>query len=223
MTRSLPPKAWSLKKRIQYLLALALKLSVAVAAAVALGLGLWELFFISLLSLGLMFLPELIESWVKLRLPIEFNLVLVLFVYAALFLGAGAGAYDAIWWWDLVMHAVSGFIMSFAGFLLLYVQVLRHKISASPGAAGLIIFSFGLSFSSVWEIFQYAMDTVFGTDMQLASLHDTMWDLIVAAVAAAIMGYIGAKFVAKPSEGRVVKWLNRFIDANPGLAQKGGR
>jgi uncharacterized protein YacL len=67
------------------------------------------------------------------------------------------------------------------------------------------------------------MDSLFGTNMQNASLPDTMWDLIVAVIGASIMAYFGARFVVKPKKGLVAKWLKRFVDANPHLAGKGGR
>ena len=217
MIKIAPPKTWPLEERIQHYFLWLLKISVVIAAVVAASIELWELFFFSLLTLALMFLPELIESRAKVKLPIEFDLVLAAFVYASLFIGSGGEAYERFWWWDAVLHVSSGFILGFAGFLLLYVKLIQHKIKAGPMLIGVVIFSFGLAFGTVWEVFEYGMDSFFGTNLQRSGLQDTMWDLIVDGLGAAFMGYIGTRFVHNPKEGLIARSIRRFIDANPHL------
>jgi hypothetical protein len=85
---------------------------------------------------------------------------------------------------------------------------------------GLIIFSFALAFGALWEIFEYSIDSIFGTNMQRSGLQDTMWDLIVDGLGALFMAYLGMRYVQKPSEGLIARWLKRFTDANPGLKGK---
>jgi hypothetical protein len=213
----MPPKTWPLEERIQHYLVMALKSTVAVAIGLALVAGNWTIFFLSILTLILMFLPEFIESRVRIKLPIEFDLVLVLFVYAAFFVGSAGGAYERFWWWDAVLHTGSGFILGFAGFLLLYVKVLQKKVQASPRLVGLIIFSFGLAFGAVWEIFEYAVDSGFNTNMQRSGLQDTMWDLIVDGIGALVMAYIGVRYLENPHQGFIAKWIKKFLKINPGL------
>lgn len=213
----LPPKGWSLEERIQHYLLWLLKISVVVAAVIALALGLWETFFLSLLALVLMFLPEFIESRVKISLPVEFDLGLALFIYAAIFLGGVLGAYQRFWWWDAVLHTSSGFILGFAGFLLLYVKVLQKKLQASKLVIGLLIFSVGLAFGAVWEVFEFVVDGLFGTGLQRFGLHDTMWDLIVDGLGALVIALIGTRFIERGGKGFIARWIKRFIRANPGL------
>lgn len=220
MLHLLAPKTYSSEERAQHYIMLLLKISVVVALVLTLAIGAWELFFLSILALVLMFLPEIIENSVKISLPIEFDLVLMLFIYAAIFLGGVVDAYDRIWWWDAVLHTGSGFILGFAGFLMLYVKLLQKKIQASPMLVGLIIFSFGLAFGAVWEIFEFAVDGIFGTNMQKNGLRDTMWDLIVDSIGALAMAIIGSRFVENPRQGVIARWIRRFVEANPGLKGK---
>lgn len=217
MLHLLAQKTRTPEERAQNYIMLFLKASVAAAIVLTLLLGEWELFFLSILALILMFLPEIIENSVKIRLPIEFDLVLVLFIYAAIFLGGVVDAYDRIWWWDALLHISSGFILGFAGFLLLYVKTLQQKIQAGPLLFGLVIFCFGVAFGAVWEIFEFAVDGFFGTNMQKNGLQDTMWDLIVDSLGALVIAVIGSRFVQNPRQGMIAQWIKRFIEANPRL------
>ncbi len=219
MIHIIPPQAWTLDEKIQHYILLILKVSVALAIGWALAHGHWEAFGLSSLALLLMFLPEFIESRVRITLPIEFDVVLVLFIYASMFLGEVVDAYERFWWWDAVLHISSGFILGFAGFLMLYVQLRRKRIAASPFVIGLIIFSFGVAFGTIWEIFEFAVDQIFGTNMQKNGLNDTMWDLIVDSLGALAMGIIGAQFIRKDGKSLLARWVHGFIKANPRLEQ----
>lgn len=217
MIHIIPPKTWSLDDKIQHYFLLILKISVAAVIGWMLVQGNWEGFFLSSLALVLMFLPEFIETRVRIKLPIEFNLVMVVFIYASMFLGEVGDAYERFWWWDAVLHTSSGVILGFAGFLMLYVQLRRKKIAASPLFIGLIILSFGLAFGAVWEIFEFVVDQVAGTNMQKNGLHDTMWDLIVDGAGALLMAFLGTEFIVKDGKSLIGKWVHNFIQANPGL------
>jgi hypothetical protein len=217
MIRFFPPRSWPLDAKILHFLLVLLKFSVLAAIGWALLYGKWEFFFLCSLALLLMYLPEFIESRVKVSLPIEFDLVLVVFIYAAIFLGEAIDAYERFWWWDAALHISSGIIIGFAGFLMLYVQTLRGKISASPMFTGLIIFSFALAFGAIWEVFEYSMDQTFGLNMQKNGLQDTMSDLIVDGWGALAMAFVGARFIGSNGQGIIRRWVQKFINANPHL------
>ncbi len=170
-----------------------------------------------------MFTPELIESRVKIELPAEFDLAIVGFLYMSIFLGEAINAYETFWWWDAVLHTGSGVILSFAGFLLLYTKVKQGKLQASPILLGIIIFSLGLAFGVVWEIFEFAVDSLFGTSMQKSGLVDTMWDLIVDGAGALIMAYIGAHYIHYGGKGPFHRLIRKFLILNPRILSKPGK
>jgi len=67
------------------------------------------------------------------------------------------------------------------------------------------------------------MDQIFGMNMQKpmlgdpSGLTDTMWDLIVNAVGAAIVSLAGWRYMARVRTSYVDDWVRRFIARNPRL------
>ena len=208
------------EERLHRIILILLKATLAAAIAWALVYGKWEIFFFGILTLGLMFTPELIESRVKVELPAEFDLVIVGFLYMSIFLGEAVNAYEAFWWWDAVLHTASGAILSFAGFLLLYIKVKQGKLQASSMFLAVIIFSLGMAFGGVWEIFEFAVDSIFKTNMQKSGLHDTMWDLIVDGTGALAMAYIGSRYIRQGGKGPFHRLIRKFLILNPRILSR---
>jgi signal transduction histidine kinase len=210
----------SLDDRIQHWLLLCLRLSVAGALALSLVYQEWGALAYSVLALVLMFLPELISSRAKINLPIEFSVVLVVFMYAAVFLGKVGRAYEHFWWWDGALHTSAGFILGYVAFLVLYINVLDGKIQTTRLFFALTIFCYALAFGAVWEIFEFGMDNLLGGNLQRGSLHDTMWDLIVDSIGALVMSRIGIGIIYDKSEGFITRMTKKFIQANPELKRR---
>jgi hypothetical protein len=194
---------------------LIIRITIIIAIITAIFNSRWTVLFISSLTFILTFLPRLIEKRYKLDIPIEFEIVIVLFIYASIFLGEVHGFYSKFWWWDAVLHTGSGVALGFIGFAILLVLYRGGKIKASPFTLVLFAFSFAVALGALWEIFEFAMDSFFNTNMQKNGLVDTMWDLIVdslGAVFASIIGYLYIK------TGQVLifdKIINKFVKDNP--------
>ena len=62
----------------------------------------------------------------KVFIPPEFELAAIAFVFASLFLGEIRGYYGRFWWWDLLLHTASGFLLGIVGFLL-EADVLKNR------------------------------------------------------------------------------------------------
>lgn len=205
--------------KIQRNLLLILRSSVIIAMFFAFVLREWGALAYCLIALALMFLPILIRSRAKISLPIEFDVVLVIFMYAAVFLGKAGHAYNHFWWWDVVLHTSSGFILGFIAFLILYVKVEQKKIMASRLLIGLIIFSVALAFGAVWEIVEYGLAVVFGGNLTAAGLRDTIQDLIVDGIGGLVMAWIGVGQIFDHKRGFITRWAKNFIRANPHLKE----
>ena len=142
-------------------------------------------------------MPSILRRSYKVRLPVEIDLVVIIFVYASLFLGGMQGYYIRFWWWDVVLHASSGILLGFAGFLLVYILNTQKKIQIhmKPIFVALFSVAFAVLLGVIWEIFEFTMDSFFGLNMQVrqSGVVDTMWDLIMdlsGALAVAVVGYI---------------------------------
>ena len=177
----------------------------------------WGAFGFCILSLGLMFLPQLVKSRVNIRLPIEFDVVLAIFMYAAVFLGKVGQAYNHFWWWDVVLHTSSGFIIGYAAFLILYIKVQQKKIQASRLLIGLMIFSVALAFGALWEIVEYGLAVVFGGNITAAGLRDTIQDLMVDGLGGLVMAKVGVNQIFESKKGFIARWTGNFIRVNPHL------
>lgn len=204
-----------LDDRVQLYLLRILKLSVVAAMAFALYYREWGALGFSVLSLLLMFLPQMIKSRVNLRLPIEFDVVLAIFMYAAVFLGKAGLAYNHFWWWDVILHTSSGFILGYIAFLILYIKVEQKKIQASRLLIGLIIFSIALAFGALWEIVEYGLAEVFGGNISAAGLRDTIQDLIVDGIGGLAMAIIGIGQIFDRKKGFIARWTRNFLRVNP--------
>jgi hypothetical protein len=192
-----------------------IRLALFVAGVSAVFTGQWSVLFAAGGALVLSYLPQLLASQIKIRLPLQFQFIITLFLYATLFLGEVGDYYEKFWWWDVVLHAGSAFAFGFVGFLALYLLYLRHKLAASPFLISVFAFSFGLAIGTIWEIFEFAMDQAFGLNMQKSGLRDTMWDLVVdglGAGTASFIGYIYLKYKIRDPFDTFISW---FLRENP--------
>jgi uncharacterized membrane protein YjdF len=171
-------------------------------------------------------LPQLLARRFKVIIPAEFQLLTIGFVFASLFLGEVHGYYTRFWWWDIVLHTSSGFLLGIIGFLLVYVlnETEQIQLKMRAGFVAFFAFLFALGTGAVWEIFEFTIDSLFGTDMQKtmlgdsSGLTDTMWDLIVDAVGALIISVLGYGYLkAKRDESFLRRWIRKFIKSNPRL------
>ena len=178
--------------KIKIIICIGLRAIVAIGAVLSLIDSDWEKFALSLLVLFTLFLPSIIEKKFCVEYPNFFEVIIVAFLFCSIYLGSINSFYDMIWWWDLVLHALSGIIIAAIGFSL--VDILnsneRLALKLSPIFVALFSFSFALALGTIWEIFEFAMDSIFGMNMQKSGLVDTMWDLIVDAVGALIFSVV---------------------------------
>jgi len=144
----------------------------------------WIILFASTITLILTLSPFFFKRKFNLKIPTEIELIIVLFIYASLFLGEVYDFYETFWWWDILLHSGSAIIFGFIGFTILYFMLKRHEINARPWAIIIFSFSFALAIGVIWEIFEFTMDSFFMLNMQKSGLIDTMWDLIVDALGA---------------------------------------
>ena len=176
----------------------------------------------ALLVAGIMLLimtPVLLAPRMHVRIPTEFQLMTVIFVFATLFLGEILRYYDRFDWWDTALHGSSGLLLGIFGFLLVYVMNENRSIDLQlrPGLVAFFAFVFALSVGTLWEIFEFAMDEMFGQMMQTGGLSDTMWDLVFDAIGAGAISFFGWWYLRRPERSFIDRWVRKFIDRNPRL------
>lgn len=176
-------------------------------------------FGMALLALGASFVPTFVERYYNFRLPIEYHLVLVTFLYMSLFLGEVGGAYARFWWWDMVLHASSGVVLGYAGFLTMYVLHARKKINLSPFLVAFFSLCVAVTFGVFWEFFEWSVDLFFGGHMQHGNA-DTMKDLLVDTIGALLIAVPGYFYFKNGEKSYVERMVSKFLDMNPGIVKK---
>lgn len=174
-------------------------------------------------------LPELLAKRFNVVIPAEFQLFTIAFVFASLFLGEVHNYYTRFWWWDIVLHTSSGFLLGIIGFLLVYVlnETEHIRLNMRPGFVAFFAFLFALGVGVFWEVFEFTADNLFGTTMQKpmlgdsSGLTDTMLDLIVDAIGALLISFVGYGYLkASQSQSFLQHWIGKFIRSNPRLFRR---
>ncbi|WP_202943553.1 hypothetical protein [Syntrophus aciditrophicus] len=167
--------------------------------------------------------PEILRKRFDVTIPTEFQILAIIFVFAALFLGEVRSFYARFWWWDIVLHTSSGLLLGIVGFLLVYVlnEHKRTDFHLHPRFVAFFAFSFAVAAGALWEIFEFSMDQILGTNMQKTMLEDpsgltdTMWDLIVDVLGAFAISMFGWWFMKQGQRSFIEDWIQKFIDKNP--------
>lgn len=189
--------------------------------------------FVIIITFILTFLPKLIERKYRIDLPAEIEVIIVFFIFAAIFLGGPWDFYYKIWWWDSLLHFFSGIALGLSGFLILYIIYKKGKFNASPKTIMLFAFCFALALGALWEIFEFGVDVTLGYNMQKArglttsgecdtwlGVRDTMIDLILDSTGALIASLLGYFYLKKGEKGILTFLIKRFEKGNPYLFRK---
>ncbi len=198
---------------------------MAVAIVIAIYERQWLTTAVVFAIMLMMFVPVFLEGRFHIDIPAEFETLAVVFAYAALFLGEVRGYYGRFWWWDIALHTTSGLLLGILGFLLVYVlnETRRVDMHLRPFFVSLFAFVFAVAMGALWEIFEFSMDQLIGTQMQKpmlgdpSGLTDTMWDLIVDTIGAFVISALGYWHMRQRTHSFVDLWIQKFIERNPRL------
>jgi hypothetical protein len=209
-------------------------LTVSLRALIVIGVGLsiyeqqWLNAVVITGILLLTLVPMLLGRGLDVYVPAEFELLTIAFIFAALFLGETRDYYARFWWWDIALHTTSGGLLGVLGVLLVYVlnQNARIDLHMQPGFVAFFAYCFAVAVGTLWEIFEFAMDQLFGMNMQKpmlgepSGLTDTMWDLIVNSLGALVVSVAGYIYMKRRIDSIVERWIQRFITRNPRLFRR---
>ncbi len=212
------------KPSIHRRLSFVLKAVLTIEAFIAVWEQQWLTAAITVGIILITLIPLVMKKKFSLSLPHEFELLAITFIFTSLFLGEVRGYYTRFWWWDIALHAGSGLLLGIVGFLLVYILNESDQIDLhmNPGFVAFFAFLFAVGIGAIWEIFEFGMDSFFGTDMQKemlgdpSGLTDTMWDLIVDTLGAFVISVLGyGYFKSGKKESFLERWIDTFIQNNP--------
>ncbi|MEO6031947.1 MAG: hypothetical protein ABIP61_08625 [Burkholderiaceae bacterium] len=211
--------------RLRVGIVLVLQIIMAVQLVALLVQGSWVSGVWLLAIMALTSAPLWLGNRLPVRFPAEYELLAILFVFAALFLGEFHSYYERFWWWDVALHSVSGLLLGILGFLLVYMLNENRRIDMRmrAGFVALFAFAFAVTAGTLWEILEFAADQLLGMQMQKpmlgdpSGLTDTMWDLIVDTLGAAVISGFGWWHLKRERRSFIDDWTDRLVDKNPRL------
>lgn len=197
--------------------------------------GIWEGVMIAVVTLILFCLPVIFSSKGKIVIPVSFQIFIMLFIFASMYLGEMRGYFYRYDWWDVMLHSISAVVLGYIGFVLIYALNRDRNIhlKLSPFFIALFSFCFAMTVGVVWEIFEFAVDEFLGYNMQKArdlelvygefdtrlGVIDTMKDLIMNTIGALFVSIVGYFYCRKKERKNSTfgRLKDEFIKYNPKL------
>ena len=104
--------------------------------------------------------------------------LLNLIIFIGIVFGSYLGLFDNIAWFDNFMHVLSGFVCAAFGYDFACI-IQRKKGQCAATLAAIFSIMFALSIAVGWEFYEFLMDTLHGTNLQLAKegAETAMFDL----------------------------------------------
>jgi len=203
-------------------------LTLLIQALVVVGLVLflirrdWENVFLTALVLLLTLVPAFLLRRYRVYIPPEFQLISAAFIFLSLFLGSALDLYYHFWWWDIALHAGSGFLLGIVGFLTLFLLNQTDRIPAGIRPAFLCFFgvTFAVFLGVLWEIFEFAVDLIVPHANMMSwetGAGDTIVDLIVDTLGAVIVGLMAWTYTKTGRYSFIADGVRKFIQKNPRL------
>ena len=175
--------------------------------------------FLGFLGIILFSLPWIIESRFKVDIPNYLEIIILSFLFFAIVLGNIHGFLETIKGYDKVLHTLSGIIISIIAYEIIHSYNLTKKdeVKLSPGLLSIFAFCFSITLLVVWEFYEFSVDTIAyninnetSRNMQRYQwvnesliypqpygLMDTMLDLIVGSIGAALVSFVGWRILLK--------------------------
>lgn len=90
-----------------------------------------------------------------------------LIIFIGIPFGSYLGLFDRLWWFDIFMHCMSGIVCAVFGYDFAVI-IQRKKGQCAATLAALFSIMFALSIAVGWEFYEFLMDTLHGTNLQLS-------------------------------------------------------
>lgn len=116
--------------------------------------------FICLFNFILLFVSDYVQK--KILYNDVYQLLIYIFLILSLIGGEVYWLYSRIWFFDIILHTLSSFIVSF-----LFVYIFKFlRVDINKILFMVSVFSFAMMIAALWEITEFSIDRLFDTDMQ---------------------------------------------------------
>lgn len=145
--------------------------------------GKYDRVLVTLSFFFVLWIPRIIRKIFKINIPDRLEFIYLIYVFGAHFLGSIVGLYSSVYWFDALIHFISGILASFVG---LYVLCLFHKYKKNELWFPIFFMvCFSVMVAGCWEFLEFFCDLILGGNVQHAldtGVRDTMEDMLVATL-----------------------------------------
>ncbi|WP_292521808.1 hypothetical protein [Methanoculleus sp.] len=161
-------------------------------------------------SAGIAFLltmaPTLMTRNLRLCLPWEVNLFVAVSLYLHVMGHVGEYYVTLAPYYDKLTHLVSSATVALIAFFLAVLAEHQGDVRLTRTAIIVFILVSTLAAGAIWEIYEFAADELFATDLQHGNA-DTMMDLVMDLVGAVIVAGFAAITLAKEERDRFIRFF----------------
>jgi hypothetical protein len=200
-----PPRGIYLAYTVQGLILLAAASSI-LAGEYFLGLAAAFAFLLTMV-------PSLVTKNLRFCLPWEINFLVAASLYIHVMGHVGEYYFTLAPYYDKLAHLVASVTVALLAFFLALLAERRGEIRLTGPAIAVFILASTLAAGAAWEIYEFTVDQVFGTNLQFGNT-DTMSDLIVDLVGGVIVAVFAAIAFARGEEHRFTRF---FAEPSPGV------
>ena len=189
---------------------------ILLSVAYSLTAGDYFLGFSAGIAFLLTMVPSLMTRNLHLCLPWEVNLLIAVSLY--LHVMGHVGDYYVLFapYYDKLTHLVSSVTVALLAFFAAILADHQGDLRLTRPAIIIFILIFTLAAGAAWEIYEFTCDQVFGTNLQHGNT-DTMVDLIVDLIGAAIVAIFAAIALSRGEKDRFIRFfVDRTSRRNPG-------
>ena len=164
-------------------------------------------------------------TWLSgIEMPSGLATGVLVFSFCAFVVGEYGGAYTSTAWWDVVLHLVSAAVLALAGVALVLLNTAGAPPRTGLWIGGILAVGFAALVGASWELLEFSVDAIFGTEAQRSGLPDTMGD-VAANLVGATYGAFAAWLVLRrgvrlPLAGLLIDFCGRnpvIYNAWPGV------
>ena len=166
-----------------------------------------------ILALVLFLIPAFAEESLKIEIPVLFESIIYIFIYAAWILGEIQNYYVLIPGWDTMLHTMNGFLCAAVGFSL--VDLLNQKsknVQLSPLYVSLVAFCFSMTIGVLWEFIEFFCDHAFALDMQKDAIITSINTVKLTSDGSLSQIHNITKTVIHTSGGQVITISGGYLD-----------
>jgi hypothetical protein len=169
--------------------------------------------------------PMVFRTLSGIALPEGLATGILVYTAAALLGGEIGGLYVTLWWWDIVLHLIASAVLSLVGMALVMMASGGARPHVAMWVLAVLAFGFSMMVGAMWELMEFSLDAVFGTNTQRSGLPDTMGDMAANLAGGAVGAVIGHDTVVRGARWPLGGLLVRFMELNPLLypARRRGR